>query len=90
MESVGYMMLYFLQGRLPWHGLKGESEQQEAQLIMDMKKTISLEELCRDVPNEFKQYMSHVRALDCGGKPHYSMVRRMFRDLFIRHGLERL
>ena len=29
MESLGYMMLYFLNGRLPWHGVRGESKQQK-------------------------------------------------------------
>jgi len=64
MESLEYMMLYFLHRRLPWQVLKGESKEQTAQLIMEMKASISLDELCRDVPKEFKDYMSHVRGLD--------------------------
>ena len=88
MESLGYMMLYFLNGRLPWHGVKGESKQQTYQLIVDRKESISLDELCSGVPNEVKRYMDHVRSLDFGGKPDYSRLRRMFRDLFVRRGFE--
>jgi hypothetical protein len=44
------MILYFLKGRLQWHGLKGESKQQKYQLIMDRKSDISLDELCSDIP----------------------------------------
>jgi hypothetical protein len=88
MESLGYMMLYFLKGRLPCHGLNAESKQQKYQLIMDRKENISLDELCIDVPNEFKKYMGYVRALDFGGKPDYSRLRSMFRGLFVRGGFE--
>lgn len=82
------MILYFLKGRLPWHGLKGESKQQKYQLIMDRKMDISLDELCSDIPGEFRKYMDYVRALDFGGKPDYSRLRRMFRGLLIRRGFE--
>ena len=87
-ESLGYMMLYFLNGRLPWHGLRTDSKQQKYQLIMDQKASTSLDDLCVDVPNEFNKYMDCVRALGFGGKPDYSRLRRMFRDLFVRRGFE--
>jgi hypothetical protein len=88
MESLGYMILYFLKDRLPWHGLRGESKQQIYQLIMDRKAGISLEELCSHVPEEFRKYMDYDRALDFGGKPDYSRLRRMFRGLLFRRGFE--
>lgn len=86
MESLGYMLLYFLKGRLPWHSLKGESKPETYQLILDRKVSISLDELCIDVPKEFKKYMAYVRAMDFGDKPDYSKLRRIFRDLFVRSG----
>ena len=81
-------MLYFLKGRLPWYRLRGESKQQTYQLIMDQKADISSEELCRDLPEEFKKYMNYVRALNFGDKPDYSWIRRMFRHLFVGQGFE--
>ncbi len=88
MECFGYMILYFLKGRLPWHKLRGESKQETYQQIMDRKANISLEELCSDVPEEFRKYMDYVRTLKFDGKPDYSRLRRMFRDLFVRRGFE--
>lgn len=82
------MMLYLLQGRLPWNGLKAESTQEKVQLIMDMKENISLDDLCRDVPNEFKEYMSHVKRLEFAVKPSYPKLRGTFRNLFVRHGFQ--
>jgi hypothetical protein len=82
------MILYLLKGRLPWHGIRGESRQQTYELIMDRKAGTSSEELCGDVPEEFRKYMDHVRALGFGDRPAYSRLRRIFRDLFVRRGFE--
>ena len=81
-------MLYFLNGRLPWQGLRSDTKQQKYRLIMEQKARTSLDDLCNDVPNEFKKYMAYVRALDFGAKPDYSRLRRMFRDLFVRRGFQ--
>lgn len=88
MESLGYMILYFLKGRLPWHGSKGESKQQTYQLIADRKAGMCLDELCSDVPQEFRKYMEYTRTLNFGDKPDYSKLRHIFRNLFIRRGFE--
>ena len=47
-----------------------------------------MDELCMDVPDEFKKYMDYVQAMGFCGKPDYSRHRRMFRDLFVRPGFE--
>lgn len=88
MESLGYMILYFLKGRLPWHTVKRKSKQQTYRQIMDRKISISLDELCSDTPEEIKKYMKYVRTLNFEDKPDYSRIRRMFRDLFVRRGFE--
>ncbi|MCJ1479816.1 serine/threonine protein kinase [Lambiella insularis] len=88
MESLGYMLLYFLRGRLPWHNVKAASKQEKAERMMEYKASIRVDELCEDMPNEFKTYMNDVRALNFGEKPEYSKLRRMFRNLFVRHGFE--
>ena len=88
MESLGYMLLYFLKGRLPWDGITGESKRQKYQLIAERKTTIGLNELCSDVPPEFRKYMDHVRGLAFGDRPDYSRLRRSFHGLFVRQGFE--
>ena len=88
MESLGYMMLYFRKGRLPWHGLRAESKQQKYQPVMDLKENISLDELCIDLPDKLRKYMGYVPALGFGGKPDYPRLRRMSCGLFVRCGFE--
>jgi serine/threonine protein kinase len=88
LESLGYILLYFLRGRLPWANLEAETKAQKYELMMEMKKNIDVDELCDQVPREFADYMDHVRALTFEDKPNYSYLRRDFRELFIRRRFE--
>jgi hypothetical protein len=87
MESLGYILLYFLRGRLPWQELKGETKQQKYKLMMK-KETICTDELCDNVPREFAAYMDRIRALKFEDRPDYSYLRKIFRSLFVRHGFK--
>lgn len=88
MESLGYMLIYFAQGRLPWQGLKAGTEQERLEKIFKAKYTITSKELIGDLPAEFQEYLDHVRNLDFGEIPKYDHLRRSFRRLFRRHGFE--
>ena len=55
---------------------------------MERKTCISLDELCSDVPDEFKKYMHYVRAANLGTKPDYTKLRGIFSALFRRRGFE--
>jgi hypothetical protein len=84
MESLGYLMLYFLRCRLPWDNVPQCDEQVE--LIGDMKESTSIEDLCAGSPKEFAEYFRHVKSLGFESRPDYRFLRRMFRNLFIREG----
>ena len=84
LESLGYMLLYFLRGSLPWQGLKASNHEQKEELIMEKKKNISVEDLCEGLPREFAAYFNHIRSLEFDEKPKYPYLRKIFRDLFVR------
>ncbi|MCJ1246640.1 serine/threonine protein kinase [Trapelia coarctata] len=86
MESLGYMLLYLLRGRLPWQGLKAKTDQERNKLIMEKKANIGVEELCDQAPPEFAAYMDYIRALKFDDKPNYSRLRKSFQSLFVRCG----
>ena len=46
--------------------------------------------LCKSFPPEFTSYFLYVRSLRFEDKPDYSYLKRLFRDLFIREGLNLL
>lgn len=86
LESVGYVLIYFLTGSLPWQGLKIENRNQKFRAICDMKMSIPVEQLCKDCPQEFTLYMKYVKNLHFDAKPDYFYLRRLFRSLFLRSG----
>lgn len=48
--SIGYVLVYFLKGSLPWQGLQAESHEDKYQRILEKKQSTSLEDLCEDLP----------------------------------------
>lgn len=88
MESLGYVLMYFLRGSLPWQGLKAATKKQKYDRIMEKKMTTPTEYLCRGFSNEFAIYLNYCRSLRFDDKPDYSYLRKLFRDLFVREGFQ--
>lgn len=86
LESLGYVLMYFLRGSLPWQGLKAVTKKQKYQRISERKLSTPTETLCKGFPTEFPVYFQYVRSLRFDDKPDYSYLRKLFRDLFIREG----
>lgn len=50
MESLGYVLMYFLRGCLPWQGLKAATKRQKYERISENKMSTPIEELCKGFP----------------------------------------
>lgn len=83
LESIGYMLIYFHKGHLPWQGLghKGISSEKKYQLIYECKQNTTTEQLCQGLPKEFKLYMEHVKSLGFDEKPNYNYLYNLFAQL---------
>ncbi|KNH05939.1 casein kinase [Perkinsela sp. CCAP 1560/4] len=88
LEAVGYILIYFLRGSLPWQGLKGQTKQQKYDRISEKKMATSIELLCRGYPDEFVTYLKYVRELRFDARPDYAYLRKLLRDLFLREGYQ--
>ncbi|XWS26667.1 hypothetical protein CRYUN_Cryun26dG0050200 [Craigia yunnanensis] len=88
LESLGYVLMYFLRGSLPWQGLKAGNKKQKYEKISEKKVSTSIEALCRGYPTEFASYFHYCRSLRFDDKPDYAYLKRIFRDLFIREGFQ--
>ncbi|CAO3579701.1 unnamed protein product [Absidia cylindrospora] len=88
LESLGYVLMYFCRGSLPWQGLKAANKKQKYDRIMEKKMTTPTELLCRGFPSEFAIYLNYSRSLRFDDKPDYGYLRKLFRDLFLREGYQ--
>ncbi|XP_059660331.1 casein kinase 1-like protein 10 [Cornus florida] len=88
LESLGYVLVYFLRGSLPWQGLKAGTKKQKYDKISEKKMLTPIEVLCKSYPSEFVSYFHYCRSLRFEDKPDYSYLKRLFRDLFIREGYQ--
>ena len=52
MEALGYIFMYFLQGLLPWQGLKAKTKAQKYEKITEKKLSTPVEELCKGTPSK--------------------------------------
>ncbi|XP_059665728.1 casein kinase 1-like protein 10 [Cornus florida] len=88
LESLGYVLMYFLRGSLPWQGLKAGTKKQKYDKISEKKMLTPIEGLCKSYPPEFTSYFHYCRSLRFEDKPDYAYLKRLFRDLFIREGYQ--
>jgi serine/threonine protein kinase len=85
-EALGYCLLYFLNGSLPWMGLDAKDRKQKYERICEVKAGTSLETLCGAHPPEFITFLRHVRSLPFEEAPPYQLYRQRFRELFLKLG----
>uniref|UniRef100_A0A7N0TBP1 non-specific serine/threonine protein kinase n=1 Tax=Kalanchoe fedtschenkoi TaxID=63787 RepID=A0A7N0TBP1_KALFE len=88
LESLGYVLMYFLRGSLPWQGLRAGTKKQKYDRISEKKLSTPIEVLCKSFPSEFVLYFHYCRSLRFEDKPDYSYLKRLFRDYFIREGYQ--
>ena len=82
LESIGYMLIFFLKKKLPWQGLKGSTKSKRSSNIFNVKNSTSLEKLCEGIPREFLLYMKYARILKFKQEPDYNLLRDLFINLF--------
>jgi serine/threonine protein kinase len=52
LESIGYVLVYFLKGELPWQGLKSKTMSDKYEKIMEKKIITPIEDLCKGLPRK--------------------------------------
>lgn len=52
LESLGYVLMYFNRGSLPWQGLKAATKRQKYERISEKKMSTPIEDLCKGYPGK--------------------------------------
>jgi serine/threonine protein kinase len=77
MESLAYILIYFLRGSLPWTSLRSD----DRDLILQSKRATSVDDLCTALPSEFASFLAYTRSLAFEDKPDYDRFRKIFEAL---------
>ena len=86
LEAIGHMLMYFLRGSLPWQGLKADTLKERYKKIGETKQATKIEELCKDFPKEFADFLRYSRNLEFSETPDYKKLVRMFESLMKSRG----
>ena len=81
LESAGYVLMYFLRGSLPWQGIPGKNKEERYKKILQKKEGTSAEELCKDFPEEFKEYIEYTRNMEYEEDPDYERLKDYFKNI---------
>jgi hypothetical protein len=92
LESLGYVLVYFAKGSLPW------SDRPDAHPVLDRaqaaawamnqkKKATSIDELCRGLPPQFVVYMEYVKSLGFRADPDYRQLGNLFASIVSATGV---
>ena len=81
LESIGYVLMYFLRGNLPWQGLKIKSKENRYAKILEKKKETTSEQLCKNFPDEFKDFLEYAKNLEYTEQPKYEVYKGKFYNL---------
>lgn len=87
LEAVGYVLIYFLNGGLPWQTQKDKSRRTRYQKMLDGKlAAIQTESLWRGLPDAFRLFFRYVLNLEFEETPDYAFCRRLFATALQRTG----
>ena len=81
LESIGYMIIYFMRGKLPWQGVTGNKKMERYLKIYKMKKNVTPEDLCKSLPKEMTEFMRYVKHLEFEQDPNYNYLRGLFNSI---------
>ena len=77
LESIGYIFIYFLKGKLPWQGIPAKTKDEKYRKIKDKKQQTSAEELCDYLPGQFADYINYTRNLEYEQDPDYNYLKNL-------------
>ena len=88
LESLGYVLIFLILGKLPWQGLSSQNKEEKFFKILEKKKKISAGELCASLPQQFEEYIKYVRNLGYEEDPDYNFLKNIFLNILKNNNFE--
>ena len=88
LESIAYLIIYFIKGRLPWQGLRNISKEERNRKILEKKKSISSQELCNGCPKELEIFFDYIKNLGFTEVPDYDYLRQLLKIIMAKNKMD--
>ena len=82
LESVAYMLIYLLKGKLPWQGLITKRKEDKYLKVLEKKRELSPKELCMGLPLQIERFLIYVKSLQYEEQPNYQMMVDLLKECF--------
>ena len=86
LESLAYMLVYFIKGELPWQNIKAKSRKEKYTKIYQKKKHTVNSELCNFLPDEIKIFVNYILSLNQKQNPDYTKLMNLISNLMKKYG----
>ena len=85
LESLAYIMVYFIKGELPWQNIKAKSRKEKYSKIYLMKKRTVPNEITNFLPEEMKTFFNYILNLNIKQKPDYTKLHNLINNLMNKY-----
>jgi len=80
-ESIIYILIYLLNGSLPWETISCDNKDEKYKLIKECKETYDFSKLS-ELPGEFILILNYIRKLKFDEKPNYCYIQTLLYNLY--------
>ena len=88
LESLGYVILYFLTKKLPWQGITAKTQDKRYKKIYEKKEEVEKWEKFIKIPVQIQNFVKYCRNLGFAQDPDYKLMNYYFYDLMNKLNLE--
>lgn len=81
LQSLSYMLIYFIKGGLPWDNLNIKKTEEKIKVVLEMKKNIKDEILTEDLPENIKLFVSYIKRLQFKDEPNYDYLKNLLKNV---------
>ena len=81
LESLAYSLIYFYNGSLPWQKIKTKNKDEKYRKILEQKMNINIQNICKDLPLEFVDFLKYSRDLQFEIKPDYNYLKELLKKV---------
>lgn len=81
-ESIAFVMVYFLKGELPWQGVAGANKDEKYERIKEKKIETSITDLSKGLPSQMLKFFEVIRNIGFEDSPDYISLRTLFAEMF--------